>query len=281
LGKYFSYPLGWCLFFFASGLFWGWSISFFSFWIWAEVCFLCMLLVLLFRINSVSVAVFFAFELGFSSWLLLWGFLGWERLGILVVVGKLGLFPFWLWVIQIFKEAPLSICFLVITFYKILVVLFMVYFWFGYGILVWLMINFFSWGLLLFVGFEFKFVLCFCSIFSTGWLLLFGEVEIIFFYFIFYFLMFGFLLLVGHGSFAYEFGLGMWLFFYLGFPFLLPFFVKLVGLVDVVSWSFSLGVVVFIRRASFLLFVFLGWGFSFVRRGFLILRVLSLRRVLL
>lgn len=242
---------------FLLGFFWFFCWGGFRFWVWLEICFLLILLVMMYGTGRTSIILFVLFEYIFSVFYFFWCFFQVDWLLWVFLVGKIGLFPFWVWIVRIFQEFSIRFSFLLVTFYKLFVFVLVFYFSWRVPIFSLLALNFFSGFFLLKSIFDVFLFLCFSVIFSSGWFLLLGNSEVVLVFFLIYSLFF--ILVVGLSWSGYRKNF-MWLVFwcfYIGYPFFLRFFFKLVGFFYMVEASFVLGMIMSLNRLFFILAVLL------------------------
>lgn len=127
-------------------------------------------------------------ELLFSLCFLFWVGVGGVFFFLVFFLGKIGVFPFWFWVFRVFSGFPLKLSVVLISFYKLSVLVFFIYEFslipFGaIGLL-----NFLGGLIVFFYETEFLVLICFFSIFSSGWLMFFLGSEIGVLYLLIYFL---------------------------------------------------------------------------------------------
>jgi len=267
IGNYISFDLGFlilkwwlpCLLAYLLVFSFG-AISIFIFsplflWMVLELSFIVMFILFLVDSFRSSIIVFLIIELIFSILFFYWCLFGWVFLLSLVLIGKFGIFPFWFWVIRLFEDYSLQLCIFLIGIYKICLFVLLVYS-FGFPVFFILIINFFS-GLIIFVQiFNLSILFSFFSIFSVGWLLLFGFSEVFLVYLIYYFIALFFFFLSYINERFLSFYLFGWGLFYMGFPFFLSFFLKLIGLYDV-SHRWLISLLMFFGSVIFLCVFFL------------------------
>ena len=259
-----------CFVFFLS-FFWLGCFSQIGYWIWFELCLLLIIVIATRETPSSSLLIFLLFELGFSLCYLLWSF--WEVAFFYTIfcAGKLGLFPFWFWVFRFFQDFSFRLCIIVITFFKVLVVVILVSFSPSVPFLLLVCLNFFrAFGLFLSIQ-DLKIFFCFCVILSRSWLVFFVFRELTFVYFLVYFLMLWSMLLLLFKEVFSSFFVFLWMRFYLGFPFLGSFFIKVAGLFDFFRFSVISCFLIFSSGIIFILCLFLLSSIFYVRIGLIFL----------
>lgn len=111
---------------------------------------------------------FFCVEVLLSFTFLIWRVTGFDILFFFVVVGKMGLFPFWFWVVRLFCDFSFRVCFILVSFFKIFVVV--VLFSYSRLLSIWwcVVLNFFGVAAFFFLSFRVSLLFCFFSILSSG-----------------------------------------------------------------------------------------------------------------
>jgi len=190
--------------------------------------------------------VFFVNEFLFSLLLLVGFFFQIKLLLLIFLLGKIGIFPFWYWVIRLFENPDKSLI-IIISVYKIVVLLFFLNEIRGLPLLFIVFNRIRTFVLLRSYNNLFKFI-CFSSLSRIRFLIVSSlEGEIIIWYFVIY--CFSIFLLL-------FFPLNMvgliFLLFYIGFPPFPSFFIKISIIIELSTISFFRAIILWVRAVFFI-----------------------------